>query len=166
MTGKGGKVDGFPLAKLSKFSLAALSQQVPRPARRRLVSAHRGELPAPKQPARVLFSSQHRHCPADPGPWPGTPARWGATRDREASCAGRGCLSAWGLVAGVGVAISRSAVLGFLSATNPAAVKLIDAFRSHYSAPALLSATDTLYRHAIERGEKMAVHMGGYQCRL
>jgi hypothetical protein len=69
-------------------------------------------------------------------------------------------------VAGVGVAISGSAVLGFLSATNPAAVKLIDAFRSHYSAPALYVCDRYLYRHAIDRGEKMAVHMGGYQCRL
>jgi hypothetical protein len=69
-------------------------------------------------------------------------------------------------VAGVGVEVSLSAVLGFLSATNPAAVKLVDAFRSHYSAPALYVCADTLYRHAIDRGEKMAVHMGGYQCRL
>jgi hypothetical protein len=30
----------------------------------------------PKKPARVLFSSQRRHCPrADPGPIAGTPAR-------------------------------------------------------------------------------------------
>jgi hypothetical protein len=34
-------------------------------------------------------------------------------------------------VAGLSVDVSISAVLGFLSATNPAAVKLIDAFRSH-----------------------------------
>jgi hypothetical protein len=64
-------------------------------------------------------------------PWPGTQARWGAAGDREHSCAGRGCLSAWGLVAGVRIDVSLSAVLGFLSATNPAAIKLIDAFRSH-----------------------------------
>jgi hypothetical protein len=103
----------------------------------RLVSAHRGDLAAPKTPKRVLFSRQRQHCPVRiPGPSRAL-SPWGATRDRERSCAGRGCLSAWGLVAGVGVAISRSAVLGFLSATNPAAVKLIDAFRSHYSAPAL-----------------------------
>ena len=101
-----------------------------------------------------------------PAPWPGTQARWGTTGDRGCGCAGRGCLSAWGLVAGVGVDVSRSAVLGFLSATHPAAVKLIDALRSHYSAPALMCATDTLYRHATDRGEKVAVHMGGYQCRL
>jgi hypothetical protein len=34
-------------------------------------------------------------------------------------------------MAGVGVDVSRSAVLGFLSATNPAAVKTIHDFRSH-----------------------------------
>jgi hypothetical protein len=103
----------------------------------RLVSAHRGDLAAPKTPIRVLFSRQRQHCPKRiPAPSRALqPAR--STRDRECSCAGRGCLSAWGLVAGVGVDVSLSAVLGFLSATNPAAVKLIDAFRSHYSAPAL-----------------------------
>jgi hypothetical protein len=88
---KGGKVDGFPLAALSQHATVnagprpggaaarlryrrALNVSCgwPRPARGRLVSAHRGDLPAPKKSARVLFSSQPRHCPADPGPWPGT----------------------------------------------------------------------------------------------
>jgi hypothetical protein len=75
--------------------------------------------------------------PGGSRPLAGDSSPRGATGDRGCSCAGRGCLSAWGLVAGVGVDVSRSAVLGFLSATNPAAVKLIDAFRSHYSALAL-----------------------------
>src|SRR5277367_3578389 len=101
-----------------------------------------------------------------PGPHHGHSTRGVRSAIGSTAVLAGGCLSAWGLMAGVGVDVSVSAVLGFLSATNPAAVKLIDAFRSHYSAPALYVCDRYLYRHAIERGEKMAVHMGGYQCRL
>ena len=53
------------------------------------------------------------------------------------SAPGRGVCRRGGLVAGLRVDVSRSAVLGFSSATHPAAVKPIHDFLSHYSAPAL-----------------------------
>jgi hypothetical protein len=43
-------------------------------------------------------------------------------------------------MAGLRVDVSLSAVLGFLSVTNSAAVNPIDAFRSHYSSPHFMRA--------------------------
>ena len=159
MTGKGGKIDGFTLAKLSPVSLAALGQQAPlnpgprpggattrlryrralnvsrgrpRPARGRPLSAHRGDPPAAENTCTGAILATASALPqVYPGPHHGHPSPRGATGDRGCSCAGRGCLSAWGLVAGLRVDVSLSAVLGFLSVTNSAAVNLIDAFRSH-----------------------------------
>src|SRR5271169_6383355 len=46
----------------------------------RLVSAHRGDLAAPKTPARVLFWSQRRHCPGGSRPLAGDSSPVGCDR--------------------------------------------------------------------------------------
>jgi hypothetical protein len=66
----------------------------------------------------------------------GDSSPWGVIGDRGCSCAGRGCLSA-GVSGRCSCRHFTSAVLGFLSAANCAAVKFIDSFCSHYRAPAL-----------------------------
>jgi hypothetical protein len=172
VTGKGGKVDGFPLATPNQFSLAALSQLVPvnagpRLARARRLSAHRGHLPTTENTCTGAVLVPASALPQTyPGPHHGHSSPRGVRAVIGGVAVLVGGVSAWGLVAGVGVDISPSAVLGFLSATHPAAVKLIDALRSHCSAPALYVCDRYLYRHATDRGEKVAVHMGGNQCRL
>jgi hypothetical protein len=67
---------------------------------------------------------------------------------------------------GVRVDVSLSAVLGSSPATNPAAVKPIhDSFRIKVP-PHFMCAQIPFTRHAIDRGEKRAVPMGGWRCRL
>jgi hypothetical protein len=66
-----------------------------RDPRERLVSAHRGQLLAPKRPARVLFWSQRRHRPAYPRPGQGLKPS-GYDRRSGSSRLGRRCLSPWG----------------------------------------------------------------------
>src|ERR1700677_451744 len=85
--------------------------------RGRLVSAHWGQLLAPKKPAQVLFWSRRRRRPAYPGPGQGlTPS--GYDRRSGSSRLDRRCLPTWGLVAGVRADVSLRAVLRSSSATT------------------------------------------------
>jgi len=85
-----------------------------RDPRGRLVSAHRGQLLAPKEPARVLFWSQRRHRPAS---GQGLKPR-GMTADRAAAILAGGVFRRGGLVAGVRADVSLGAVSRSSSATT------------------------------------------------
>jgi hypothetical protein len=100
-----------------------------------------------------------------PAPWPGTLARGVRPVIGGAAVRARG-VSAWRLVAGVGVDVSLSAMLRSSSATYPAAVK-----------PFTISFRITVPRHFYVRryplpctpltgAKKRAVLMGGWRCRL
>jgi hypothetical protein len=172
VTGKGGKIDGFTLAKLSPVSLAALGQQAPlnpgprpggattrlryrralnvsrgrpRPARGRPLSAHRGDLAAAENTCTGAILATASALPqVYPGPHHGHPSPRGATGDRGCGCAGRGVCRGGGSVAGVRVDVALSAVLGFLSATNPTAVKPLHDFL-RITVPGTFMCADTLY---------------------
>jgi hypothetical protein len=131
----------------------------------RLVSAHRGDLAAPKRlhgccSGRSVGTA--RRIPAfgrglQPG---GVRAVIGV----QLCC--RGCLSAWGLIAGVGVDVSLSAVLGFVG-DQPSRRQTYSRFPFALQCPRTLCVRQIPFTGTpTDRGEKMAVHMGGYQCRL
>jgi hypothetical protein len=70
-------------------------------------------------------------------------------------------------VAGLRVDISLSAVFKILGGDQSRRRQTIDAFRSHYSAPALYVCDRyRLPARQLTGAEKVAVPMGGYQCRL
>jgi hypothetical protein len=158
---KGGKVDGFPLATLRQSCISGVksagagecwaatrwgdhSPAIPASTQRRLRAAATRAGAAGQRPPRVICQRRkrlHGCCSGPsvgtarriPAPWPGTPAR--RVRPVIGSAA---------VLAGVGVDVSRSAVLGFCRRPIPPPSNLFT-ISVRITVPPHFMCADTLY---------------------